>query len=211
MRFLRKLTHLLAIILLSLAPSQTFAQTRFVTTRGKELLSPEGKPLLLKGINLGNWLLPEGYMFKFKTTNSPRLIQAAINELVCEDEARKFWKTYRDNYITQADIRFIKQSGFNSVRIPFNYRLFVTDGTVPRLDGPGYELLDRVVSWCRSEGLYVILDMHAAPGGQTGDNIDDSFAYPFLFESAESQELTVNLWGKIATRYRNEPAVIGYD
>src|SRR5438094_10518135 len=102
MRFLRKLTHLLAIILLSLAPSQTFEQTRFVTTSGKELASPEGKPLLLKGINLGNWLLPEGYMFKFKTTNSPRLIQAAISELVGEDEARQFWKTYRDNYITRA-------------------------------------------------------------------------------------------------------------
>src|SRR5438552_3992090 len=208
MRFLRKLTHLLAIILLSLAPSQTFGQTRFVTTRGKELASPEGKPLLLKGINLGNWLLPEGYMFKFKTTNSPRLIQAAISELVGEDEARQFWKTYHDNYITRADIRFIKQSGFNSVRIPFSYRLFVSD---ERLEGPGYELLDRVVGWCRREGLYVILDMHAAPGGQTGDNIDDSFGYPFLFESSKSQELTVNLWRKIAARYRDQPAVIGYD
>jgi len=211
MRDLRKQAGLLVILLASLTSLVANGQTRFVSTRVKEFVSPDGKPLLLRGINLGNWLLPEGYMFKFKTTNSPRLIQTAINELVGEDEARKFWKTYRDNYITQADIRFIKQSGFNSVRIPFNYRLFVTDGTVPRLDGPGYELLDRVVSWCRSEGLYVILDMHAAPGGQTGDNIDDSFAYPFLFESAESQELTVNLWGKIATRYRNEPAVIGYD
>jgi aryl-phospho-beta-D-glucosidase BglC (GH1 family) len=150
-------------------------------------------------------------MLKFKTTNSPRLIEAAINELVGEDEARKFWKTYRDNYITREDIRFIKQSGFNSVRVPFNYRLFVSDGTVPVLEGPGYELLDSVVAWCRHEGLYVILDMHAAPGGQTGDNIDDSFAYPFLFESRESQELTINVWRKIAARYRNEPAVIGYD
>src|SRR5256885_6384616 len=78
-----------------------------------DLVSPDGKPLLLKGINLGNWLLPEGYMFKFKTTNSPRLIQTAISELVGEDEARRFWKTYRDNYITRADIHFIKQSGFN--------------------------------------------------------------------------------------------------
>lgn len=57
----------------------------------------------------------------------------------------------------------------------------------------------------------MILDMHAAPGGQTGDNIDDSFGYPFLFESSESQELTANLWRKIAARYRNEPTVIGYD
>ncbi len=202
--------YVLAIILLSLAPHAT-AQTRFVTTRGKEFISSDGKPLLLKGINLGNWLLPEGYMFKFKATNSPRLIQTAINELIGEEEARKFWKTYRDNYITREDIRFIKRSGFNSIRIPFNYRLFVTDGTPPRLDGPGYELLDRVVDWCRGEGLYVILDMHAAPGGQTGDNIDDSFGYPFLFESSESQELTVKLWRKIAARYRNQPAVIGYD
>jgi aryl-phospho-beta-D-glucosidase BglC (GH1 family) len=217
-RYLRMTWHwkrqaLCAVMfVLSLGPSTlSCGQPRFVTTRGKELLSPSGRPLLLKGINLGNWLLPEGYMFKFKTTNSPRLIQAAINELVGEDEARKFWKTYRDNYITREDSRFIKQSGFNSVRVPFNYRLFVSDGTVPLLEGPGYELLDRVVAWCRREGLYVILDMHAAPGGQTGDNIDDSFAYPFLFESSESQGLTINVWRKIAARYRNEPAVIGYD
>src|SRR6266403_2400017 len=187
------------------------AQSRFVTTRGKVIISPDGKPLLLKGINLGNWLLPEGYMFKFKQTNSPRLIQTAINELIGEDEARRFWKTYHDNYITRDDISFIKRSGFNSVRVPFSYRLFVSDTTIPRLEGPGYELLDRVVDWCRREGLYVILDMHAAPGGQTGDNIDDSFGYPFLFESSESQQLTINLWRNIAARYRNEPAVIGYD
>lgn len=211
MRRVRNQACLCGIILLCLVPAVASGQKRFVATKGKEIVSPNGKPLLLKGINLGNWLLPEGYMFKFKTTNSPRLIQAAINELVGEDEARRFWKTYRENYITQADIRFIKHTGFNSVRIPFSYRLFVTDGTVPRLEGPGYELLDRVVDWCRREGLYVIFDMHAAPGGQTGDNIDDSFGYPFLFESSESQGLTVNLWRKIAARYRNEPAVIGYD
>src|SRR5258707_9318609 len=150
------------LLLILLACTSTNAQSRYVTTRGKLIVSADGKPLLLKGINLGNWLLPEGYMFKFKTTNSPRLIQAAINELIGEDEARKFWKTYRDNYIARADISFIKQSGFNSVRVPFSYRLFVSNGSVPRLEGPGYELLDRVVEWCRREGLYVILDMHAA-------------------------------------------------
>ncbi|MDX6403932.1 MAG: endoglucanase [Blastocatellia bacterium] len=211
MRRARKQVPLLVLILLSLFPAIANGQTRFVTTRGKEIVSPDGKPLLLKGTNLGNWLLPEGYMFKFKQTNSPRLIQTAISELIGEDEARRFWKTYRDNYITRSDISFIKRSGFNSVRVPFSYRLFVSEETSPRLEGPGYELLDRVVDWCKREGLYVILDMHAAPGGQTGDNIDDSFGYPFLFESTESQQLTVNLWRKIAARYRNEPTVLGYD
>ena len=191
--------------------TSTIGQTRFVSTRGKDIVSAHGDPLLLKGMNLGNWLLPEGYMFKFKTANSPRLIGTLINELVGEDEARRFWKTYHENYITPEDIRFIKQSGFNSVRVPFSYRLFASDTTPVRLEGKGYGLLDNVVAWCKQEGLYVILDMHAAPGGQTGDNIDDSWGYPFLFESAESQDLTVNIWRKIAARYRNEPAVIGYD
>lgn len=200
------------VILLSLsAPLSSNGQSRFVTTRGKDLVSADGKPLLLKGINLGNWLLPEGYMFKFKTANSPRLIHTVINQLVGEDEGRRFWKAYHDNYITREDIRFIKQSGFNSVRVPFSYRLFVTDAGPAKLEGEGYRLLDDVVAWCKKEGLYVILDMHGAPGGQTGDNIDDSWGYPFLFESAESQDLTVNIWRKIAERYRNEPAVIGYD
>jgi len=187
------------------------ARAKFVTTRGREFVGPDGRPMLLRGINLGNWLLPEGYMFKFKTANSPRLITAAVNQLVGEEEARRFWKAYRDNYVTAEDIRFIKQSGFNSVRVPFNYRLLVTEGEPPRLEGPGYELLDRVVGWCKSEGLYVILDMHAAPGGQTGDNIDDSWGYPFLFESAEAQQLTVDVWRKLAARYAREPAVLGYD
>jgi endoglucanase len=200
------------IILLLLATSiSSHGQSRFVTTRGKDIVAADGKPLSLKGINLGNWLLPEGYMFKFKTTNSPQRIQTVINELVGEDEARRFWKTYHQNYITREDIGFIKASGFNSVRVPFSYRLFVSNTSPTRLEGEGYRLLDDVVGWCKQENLYVILDMHAAPGGQTGDNIDDSWGYPFLFESLESQDLTVSIWRKLAARYRNDSTVIGYD
>ena len=202
----------LSIFLLSLATVLPVnAQSRFVTVRGKDFVSTNGQPLLLKGINLGNWLLPEGYMFKFKSANSPRLIQTVLNQLLGEDEARKFWKQYRDNYITLDDIKFIKQAGFNSVRVAFNYRLFVSEDEPQILSGPGYEMLERVVSWCRAEGLLVVLDMHGAPGGQTGDNIDDSWGYPFLFESAESQDLTAKIWRKIAARYAREPTVLGYD
>jgi aryl-phospho-beta-D-glucosidase BglC (GH1 family) len=150
-------------------------------------------------------------MFKFKTANSPQRIYAVLNELVGEDEARRFWKTYQKNYITQEDISFIKRSGFNSVRVPFSYRLFVSSSDPAKLEGEGYRLLEAVVAWCKKENLYVIFDMHGAPGGQTGDNIDDSWGYPFLFESTESQDLTVNIWRKIAARYKDEPTVIGYD
>jgi endoglucanase len=187
------------------------AQGKFVTTRGKEFIASNGKSFMLKGINLGNWLVPEGYMFKFKRATSPRMISDMFNQLIGEDEARRFWKDYRDNYITIEDIKFIKRSGLNSVRVPFSYRLFVTEGHPATFVGPGYELLDRVIGMCRNEGLLVVLDMHVAPGGQTGDNIDDSWGYPFLYDSTESQQLTIDLWKKIAERYRNEPTIAGYD
>jgi aryl-phospho-beta-D-glucosidase BglC (GH1 family) len=184
---------------------------KFVSVRGKEFIAPDGKPLFLKGINVGNWLLPEGYMFEFKRVNSPQRIYETFNQLVGETAARKFWKEFQANYVTAEDIKFIKRAGFNSVRVPFSYRLLVSDGEPRKLEGVGYALLDKIVAWCRQEGLYVILDMHAAPGGQTGDNIDDGDGYPFLFESPEDQDLTIKIWQKLAARYKNETIVIGYD
>ena len=99
-------------------------------------------------------------------------------------------------------MRFLKGAGFNHVRVSYNWRLFVTETESRTLQGVGYACLDRVVSWCKAEGLYVVLDMHGAPGGQTGDNIDDSWGYPFLFESPESQELTIVHLGKAGSAVR---------
>jgi endoglucanase len=186
-------------------------QAQFVTVKGRQIISPDGEPLLLKGIGIGNWLLPEGYMFGLRRANSPRLIDEVICQLVGEEQARQFWRTYTDRYITQEDIGFLKSAGFNHIRVSFNWRLFVTETEPRTLDGVGYACLDRVVRWCKSEGLYVVLDMHGAPGGQTGDNIDDSWGYPFLFESPESQEMTIGIWEKLARRYADEPTIIGYD
>jgi len=185
--------------------------TGFVKVKGEEIISPDGSALLLRGINLGNWLVPEGYMFQFKHASSPRLINQVLSELVGPDGAREFWRKYRDAYITRDDVRFIKRLGLNSVRIPFNYRLFTSEEHPDVWTGPGFEMLDRAIGWCRDEGLWVILDMHCAPGGQTGDNIDDSWGYPWLFESAVSRRQTVELWRRIAERYRGETAVVGYD
>lgn len=187
------------------------SSSRFVTVEGKQFIAPTGEPFLLKGIGLGNWLLPEGYMFGFRRANSPRLIDEALCQLVGEQEARAFWGTYYDRYVTQEDVRFLKGAGFNHVRASFNWRLFVTDTEPRRLEGIGYECLDRLVDWCKAEGLYVVFDMHGAPGGQTGDNIDDSWGYPFLFERPESQALTIDLWEALARRYKDEPTVLGYD
>jgi len=208
-----KLFMLRALLLMLLLPIGLKAQNaKFITVKGKEIIGPDNKNFLIRGTNLGNWLVPEGYMFKFKSVNAPRLINEAFAELLGPEEVKSFWKKYQDTYITAADIHFLKASGMNSIRIPFNYRLFTSE-TYMGQNNPnrGFELLDRVISWCKKEGLYVILDMHCAPGGQTGDNIDDGYGYPFLFKSKASQQLTVELWHKIAAHYANETTVMGYD
>jgi hypothetical protein len=185
---------------------------QFFSVKGKDITGPDGKPFLMQGTNLGNWLVPEGYMFAFKDVSSPRLINQTITELIGPDAARDFWKKYLDVYITAEDIHYLKSIGMNSIRIPFNYRLFTTEYYMGSADAArGFVYLDRVINWCKKEKLYVLLDMHCAPGGQTGDNIDDGYGYPFLFESAASQEQCIAIWKRIAQHYQNEKTIIGYD
>ena len=123
-------------------------ESRFVTVRGQQFIAPDGTPLLLKGIGIGNWLLPEGYMWGLKRANSPRLIDEVICHLVGEEQARAFWQTYYERFMSQEDIRFLKQADFNHIRISFNWRLFVTDAEPRQFDGVGYACLDRIVDWC---------------------------------------------------------------
>ena len=187
-------------------------QQKFITTKGKEIIGVDGKPFLIRGTNLGNWLVPEGYMFKFNKTSSAKLINESFNQLIGPVATRAFWKKYLDNYITEADIHYLKSTGINSIRIPFNYRLFTNEDYMGgEGEARGFALLDRVIGWCKKEGLYVLLDMHCAPGGQTGDNIDDSDGYPFLYESKENRALTTTIWTKITKRYKNETIILGYD
>ncbi|MDO9372963.1 MAG: cellulase family glycosylhydrolase [Ferruginibacter sp.] len=185
---------------------------KFITSRGTRLVTPAGKTYQMKGTNLGNWLVPEGYMFKFKNASSPRLIQGMLNELVGQEKADDFWKKYLDNYITREDIHYLATLGMNSLRIPFHYKLFTNEAYLGGSGAKrGFALMDKLVAWCREEKLYLLLDMHCAPGGQTGDNIDDSWGTPFLFEETASQQQTIAIWKMIATHYKDEPYILGYD
>ena len=185
---------------------------KFVTISGQDLVRPDGSKLFIKGTNLGNWLNPEGYMFRFNKTNSGRFINEMFCQMVGADFTAEFWKAFKDNYITRDDIHFIKESGANTIRLPFHYKLFTDEdymGLTVAQDG--FARVDSVVNWCREEGLYLILDMHDAPGGQTGDNIDDSYGYPWLFESEDSQKLYCDFWRRIADYYKNEAVILGYE
>jgi endoglucanase len=191
--------------LLSAPAVSAKADSPFVRVHKRDLIAPNGEKIMLRGINLGNWLEPEGYMFLFEGgPQSPREIEAFVNELIGPSAGKDFWTAYRQNYITKADIEFIRGCGLNSVRIPLHYKFFLSSDE-------GFQLVDPVIEWCRAAGIWVVLDLHCAPGGQTGTNIDDSWGYPWLYESAADQAATVEVWRRIAQHYRDERSVLGYD
>jgi endoglucanase len=185
----------------------------FIRADGKYLVGANGERFAIKGINLGNWLVPEGYMFKFTRARAPSEIDAVIRGLIGPQDTARFWTEFRDVYVARADIDFIKAAGFNTVRVPLHWGLFVKPGTRgdDQFEGPGWALLDRLVGWTRQAGLRVILDLHAAPGGQTGVNHDDGPGFPLVFYVPRYRELTIELWRRLALHYRDEPTILGYD
>src|SRR5260370_5977689 len=117
-----------------------------------------------------------------------------------------FW----ERFITEADIERISDEGMNHVRLPINSRVVIGDDG--ELIEAGFALIDRLIEWCRRHELWVVLDLHGAPGGQTGTKIDDSpNGAPELFTDDRYRALTVKLWRAIARRYRDETAVAAYD
>ena len=177
----------------------------FVRAQGTRFVNPDGSTFKIKGMSFGNWLLPEGYMFKFRVQRSPREIESVIEYLAGPEEAARFWNDFRDVYIREDDVAFLKAAGFTTVRIPLHWKFFTTP------DSEGWALIDRVLGWCKAHGIKAILDIHAAPGGQTGVNHDDGVGYPLVFYVPEYRRQTVDLWRRIAERYKDEPAVLGYD
>jgi len=84
---------------------ETAVTPTFIKVDGPNLTAPNGEKFFIRGINLGNWMNPEGYMFGFGRTSSARLINQAFCEMVGPDVTNQFWKPFKDNYITREDIR----------------------------------------------------------------------------------------------------------
>ncbi len=171
-------------------------------------------PFLLKGFGLGGWLLPEGYMWGlYDLCDRPRRMEKMIETLCGEAYASIFWEKYFDTYITRWDIETIAGQGYNSVRLPINARhLYKIENGQMHFNQKTIENIDQLIRWCSELDIYVILDMHGANGGQTGANIDDCIDdQPRLFMEEHYENELIEIWGMLAMRYKDEPAVAGYD
>lgn len=185
----------------------------FLRAQGREIVNGKGEPLLLCGWGLGNWLLCEGYMWKAGPRGDrPRRLEEVVRELAGSEYAQGFWPRFRKNYIGRKDIFRMAELGYNSLRLPINWRVLMEDepGICWREDG--FQLINDLLDWCEEARLYVFLDLHGAPGGQTGANIDDCVDdFPRLFTDQDSWNKGIALWGELAKRYKDRWIVGGYD
>ena len=209
------------------------AGLRSLHAHGKDIVDEQGNVVLLRGFGLGGWLVPESFMIQFpqsaagydgKPSNKapPNGMKDAIKAKIGEANAATFWAEYTKNYVTKDDLLTIKSWGFNSLRIPFNANELLPPDKQPAAapyvyDEAAFKPLDDVASWAAEMGIYLILDMHCAPGGQSADNPADPHGGPgqlaaHLWDQSNVYgPRIVDLWRKLALRYQNNTFVIGYD
>ncbi|WDF53769.1 cellulase family glycosylhydrolase [Mucilaginibacter sp. KACC 22063] len=207
-----------AMLLLVMLPSLIYAQG-YLKASGKIITDGNGKKIILRGMGLGGWMLQEGYMFKVSNLGQQHIIRQKIEEITDADYTAKFYDRWLANNTRKIDIDSMRSWGFNSIRLPMHFDLY----TLPVDQEPvaekntwlekGFAMTDSLLKWCKANKMYLILDLHATPGGQGNDlNISDRYPdKPSLWDSKANQDKMIALWHKLAERYANEPYIGGYD
>jgi endoglucanase len=209
----------LCIAFVWMSAFNTIAAQGFLKANGKIIVNGKGEKVILRGMGIGGWMLQEGYMFKLSNLGQQYRIKEKIQELVGAEKTKQFYNEWLLNHTTKTDIDSMASWGFNSIRLPMHYNLY----TLPIDEEPaagintwlekGFAMTDELLKWCKANKIYLILDLHATPGGQGNDLpiSDRDPAKPLLWQSEANKEKTIALWKKLAARYANEEWIGGYD
>jgi endoglucanase len=192
----------------------------FLKVQGKNIVNAKGENVLLRGIGLGGWMLQEGYMLGLTNGEQQQhTIRQRIEKLLSKEQAQEFYEVWQANHTRKIDVDSLKAWGFNSIRLPMHYNLYTLPiekepvaGKQTWLD-KGFAMTDSLLAWCKADKMYLILDLHAAPGGQGNDlNISDRDPTLLSLWQSEANKLKmIALWKKLAARYSKEQYIGGYD
>lgn len=208
------------LALLFIAFSMAMSAQGFLHRNDQNVVDGSGKNIILRGLGVGGWMVQEGYMLKTDGFAGTQFqIKNKIEELIGKKDNEEFYKAYLKNGITKRDIDSLKAWGFNSLRLPMHYNLYTLPIERETVAGEntwleqGFQMTDDLLKWCEANKMYLILDLHAAPGGQGMDaNISDyDTSKPSLWESEANKKKMVALWVKLAERYKNSTWIGGYD
>ncbi|MFB2118420.1 cellulase family glycosylhydrolase [Parapedobacter sp. 2B3] len=211
---------LLSLLALALTACNSGPRTKnFLKVQGHHIVNNTGDTVILRGMGLGGWMLQEGYMFRLGFIGQQYRIREHIEDVIGAEETERFYTQWLANHTRKADIDSMAAWGFNSIRLPMHYNLYTLPAEAEPVAGEhtwldtGFAMTDSLLAWCEANNMYLILDLHAAPGGQGNDlNISDRDPdKPSFWESEENRAKTIALWRKLAERYANEEWIGGYD
>ena len=175
---------------------------------------------VIRAINAGNWMVQEPYMMQMTGfAETQHAIKSFVEGLVGTDKTKQWYDAWHKNFMSKADIDSIASWGYNSIRLPMHYNMYTLPIELEPDSGKqtwlteGFDLTDSIIKWCTARSIYVILDLHATPGGQGREaSISDyDTLKPSLWESQLNRKKTISLWKMLAARYGHNPWVGGYD
>lgn len=191
---------------------QPITDRDFLRAENGEFVSECGAHISLRGINLNDDL----FWFKKDDLESDAAdydVFSALESRFGTYGARQLVQKYNEGFITASDIKKVAKLGANCVRIPLRYKYLLSkENCKGDID---FNRLDYIIEKCKKAGLYVILDLHSAPGFQNTDSACGKDDKSVLFDSSkdgfDARNATVRLWAQIASHYKDEPAVAAYD
>ena len=198
---------------------------QFLHRDGKYIVDGENNKVLIRSIGTGNWMIQEGYMMQSTDAgiHTHTQFRNKLIETMGKEKTDEFYGIWLASHFTKTDLDSMKSWGFNAVRPALHYKWFTlpieeekrnAEGklTDTWLD-EGFAYTDSLLRWCTQNEMYLILDMHGAPGGQgkNADICDYDESKPSLWESADNQDKLVALWVKLAERYKDSEWIGGFD
>lgn len=187
-----------------------------------------GGSILLRGVNAGGLFVYEPWMSPMAAAESADdqwQLERILRERFGDARARELLGVWQANWFGSADCERLAARGMNCVRLPIWYGMFEDDEGNPR---DGFPQLDAVIAAAWQHGIYSIIDLHGAFGGQSGPDNHTAArreARPMFWDGAESLvpggaplerqpihvERAAILWERIARYYADNPAIAGYD
>ena len=180
----------------------------FLRTQKTQILNKNNQPIFLRGVNLGGWLMMEAYFLHSPNSPEQKFRKEFAKNLGFWALA-EFDRAFRDSFIEEQDIKKIASLGFNCLRVPFHYRC--VEPRAYRFKAEGLRYLDWIVGLGKKYKLWIILDLHAAPGSQNHDWHSDSLGKAEFWLKRKYRHRAIAIWEFLADRYKDEEYIAGYD
>jgi endoglucanase len=199
----------------SLAPPKAQAQMTMLHASGTNIVDANGGVVPLRGVNLGGWFIMEKWMCPLDSGSLPdtySVIQTLDNRFGVATE-QSLIAGYQQNWITTTDLDNIKNGGFNVVRVPVWWGQFYPLNNVSNAGwrADAFTELDWLVNAASARGIYVIIDMHGVVGSQSTSGDTGQQNLNQYWSNSNDQGNTAFMWWQIASHYKGNATVAGYD